>query len=435
MKKIIRCVSLLILLSVAQFTLAAEESNPAKTAPKSLLFSGDGNSPYVMTIARNISNSQDIYSQMPAVHIDELDNIYVVWQERGAEVRLSQSNDRGESFSAPQILLPWGHYTSSYFDIVNNGTYIHITWSYYPKTGGAEVVYCRSTDIGQLFETPVIISLPDLVNSYSSRIASDDIQYIGIVWNNTDLRTSANYNNISYTYSKNNGESFSIPKVVADFGLSPDIGIFDKYVYIAFVGNSGDPTGIYLSRSDDFGLTFSAPVNLCPGCQRPWPPEIKISKTGNVYILWPDGNAFTQKNIMIAKSVDYGLTFNTSIAVPSLTASNPDVMLDDDENIYLCWTEGGYSEDENINGYIMYSKDLGATFEDPVNLTAVSVNPEESMVGIPQVEKLKNNKIVFVWHQADSIHGYPEIVWSIGENLISKPTRAIPWVPLLLLED
>lgn len=361
-----------------------------------------------MSSPGNISNTPGFYSQAANIHVDELGYINVIWQEMGSEVRFSQSQDQGQSFSPPQIIFPHTPPSmSSYFDITNINDYIHTVWTFYPSTGGAEILYSRSTNRGQSFETPLFLSIVDGLHSYVPSIASTGTDYIGAVWENTDTIT---IRDIVFTFSDDNGETFSYPIVISDFGSGPDIAIYDQYVYIVWCVDSGvEPYGIYISRSDDRGLTFSDPVNLCPNCLRPWPPEVKISYEGDVYIVWSDGYAQDPKMIMIAISENNGLSFDSFIAVPDTygVKSKSNFILDENENIFLCYV------DNLLNRYLIFSTDQGTSFSDPIILPYVVGN-----YGGPLLAELPNNQFVFVWSQETTEDPFPEIFWSIGDKPI-----------------
>ena len=366
----------------------------------------------------SISNSLDTYSQSPEIHIDELGNAYVMWQERGSEVRLAISNDQGSTFSEPKIVFPWDGSPVHSFNITNNGDYLHTAWTYLQTNGDTEILYSRSTDRGQSFEPPAFLSVVDGINSLIGGMASDGNNYLCAVMKNAEPGTTVN--NISFTFSEDNGETFSYPAIISDFGAAPDVAIYGQYVFITWFEYNYTNTGVYFSRSEDFGRTFTDPVNICPACSRPWTPVVKVSNTGNIYIVWldelPDSDL---RNVMISKSVDHGLNFDTYTALPNMNIyqSKIGVFLDDEENIYLSFP--GRDEPESQDVVLMYSTDKGATFSEPIYYPCLEWDDATAVSG-PFLSKLPNNRLIFVWHELLPARRYSEIFWSVVENPIEQ---------------
>ena len=92
------------------------------------------------------------------------------------------------------------------------------------------------------------------------------------------------------------------------------------FAYSRFTGNGG--VAIYLSRSTDHGVTFSAPMKVSAGIHDVQFPDISVTRNGHVYITYRQiaGHGQQTDAVVVVKSVDCGQTFSSPRVLTTFTA-------------------------------------------------------------------------------------------------------------------
>lgn len=391
---------------IGTFTLSltvTDNKGAKNLATKELIVGG-----LVMSDPINISKTPDRTSQGARINVDEDGSIYVAWDEFGATYpfeasMFSKSIDGGETFSTPVIaVMPSASNVGiEQVDVVGTDIYVHIVSTKFNLSyGTTEVVSSRSTDGGNSFTTPfhALVS-HGLVNSYASSIAYDEINFVGVAWIEDGV-------GIFFNRSVNNGDWFLDPRIVSDFGLSPDIAIASQNIYVVWDGSeSGEPNDeeIFFSRSIDGGLTFSSPINISNLTdEQSGPPIIKVDPSGNIYVVWPEKDSIDNSRIFFTMSTDEGSSFSSPLVLsdPEEDSRYPSIAVSNDNTIYVTW-ETVYSSDYSIPSstlsFLVTSSDMGTTFSSPAN-----ISDENEEVWFCEVAALGNNKIGLVWHSWDS---------------------------------
>jgi hypothetical protein len=127
----------------------------------------------------------------------------------------------------------------------------------------------------------------------------------------------------------NDGKEFARSVIVAKGSSAPTAGKFnDKtaievdrtasacsgnvyFAYSRFTGNGG--VAIYLSRSTDHGVTFSAPKKVSAGVHGVQFPDVSVTSNGHVYVTYRQFEAQGQQTdaVDLVKSVDCGQSFSS----------------------------------------------------------------------------------------------------------------------------
>ena len=161
----------------------------------------------------------------------------------------------------------------------NDSPNAYIAWRRFPSFFGNTIGFARSTDGGQTWSAPV-----NLVPQFFT---------MDQVLGNDRVNTS--------------------PSLAVDSSGGP----FAGNIYVVYANNnSRDGADIYVQRSTDQGLTFSAPVilNLRPGHDRAqWFPWVTVdTSTGRVYVFYYDQGAATsgdRTRVSFTFSDDGGVTW------------------------------------------------------------------------------------------------------------------------------
>ena len=205
-------------------------------------------------------------------------NLYISWTSFSlGGIRLTKSTNNGVNWSTPSVVSDGsGGVQGSDICLSRNGQ-VNVVWLGF--SFDAEVTFDRSTDGGVTFGADNIITtgtfptgLPNDVNTF--------------------------------------------PTIATDNSSGPRSG----WIYVAFADNRNGDCDIFLTKSTDEGVTWSAPlrVNNDPignGKIQYWP-TIAVNEEGNIAILFMDTRNTPDNTIIeayIARSYDGGVSFNNEL--------------------------------------------------------------------------------------------------------------------------
>jgi hypothetical protein len=325
--------------------------------------------------AVNVSDAEGL-SDAPVVVTDAEGRVFVAWEERPLELAvIARSDDGAATFSEPVPIVPGSPYlsfgqielASSAADAVSTTCTAFDLFS-----GAAEIVYAGSTDGGQTFPDPGLLSPIDNFNSYAPDIAAG--WSIAVAWGDIDVWTGITA--IQVRVSTDGGVTFTEQTRADDsFGYAccPAIALSGASAMFVAWQEKIDPFlfddayEVMFSRSLDGGATFSAPINVSRIPQPSYPPRIATDGNGVIYVLWEEGDYLEDMKLYLAVSLDDGATFGgpQQIAGP-VGDIEADFAVSADAAVWIAWVErdgmGGYA------GRITRSLDAGATFATPVSL-------------------------------------------------------------------
>ena len=277
---------------------------------------------------------------------------------------------------------------------------------------------------------------PGAIRSSPSMVADNGNIYI--VWH--DTRNSGS--DVYYTKSSNQGVSFLLDVRVNDNPLDgtyqqlPDVGFGNGNVYVVWDdGRAGlGIHEIYFARSTN-GFTFGPSIKISGSGTSESNPSIAVDQnTGIIYVAW----ASNKETIKLARSLDYGESFEPFIFVSDLTLydrDHPDVAVDSAGKVFVAWSDmrlgippfwGLY-----YDVFIANSTDNGQTFgaNTPVNevdTRALQFRPSLAIDGndvlhISWEDERNGNMDIYY---ASSSDGY-----NFGENVIVNDPYSHPRNP------
>lgn len=118
---------------------------------------------------------------------------------------------------------------------------------------------------------------------------------------------------------------------------------------------------IWLFRSTDSGVTWSAPTYLCTcsGTKAQNDPEIEVAADGSVHAVWMNDY---NPGVVFARSTDHGVSWSTAVAVKSKSMRFTDkpilAISSTGRDVYIAYNSS--------DSYVSASHDFGATFAAPV---------------------------------------------------------------------
>lgn len=277
-------------------------------------------------------------------------NVFVGWEGSGpksgsnllsSEISLSVSTDQGNTFS-PHLGVSQmsGPDNGHYLAFSNNKLYVF--W-YHSISPGYDVLM-RTYDVqnSSFGNTINITSEPDLVHSTLPKAIAND-QDVYLIWGEYDSITGII--DVFFRKSTDSGNTFSAPINISNVSQR----IFGDYfitlsennliiTYVSYAPNSSK-TVLYYSLSTDSGLTFSIPTFLSSSNGGVGDNYI-ISSGQNVYIAW-ESSLTADKGINIVQSNDYGLTFdapvNVNQGIAISYASMSPILATSNDNLYVLW--------------------------------------------------------------------------------------------------
>lgn len=304
-------------------------------------------------------------SQSPNLIVSS-NGIFALWVENKSgrsNVFFSKSMDGGNTFDVPVNLSESNTGQSGYATFAQKDNNVYVIWQT-SLSGTASVFLAKSSDGGNSFEKPVMISNVSKLAAFPQIAVSGNHVY------STWLEKSDNNStNIVFTKSEDQGSSFSTPQYITqNAGNSgiPQILANGNQVFLTWEDNSKGNFEIFLSTSGDYGASFGAPVDVSNNVGQSGTPQIAVSKN-NVYLVWMD-NTLGNYDILFAKSIDGGKSFSKSVDVSNFhTDSGYPQIAVSGKNVYLTWTQT--VTNQNYDVFFAKSSDNGEIFDKPINIS------------------------------------------------------------------
>jgi hypothetical protein len=243
----------------------------------------------------------------PAVAMDESGALYVAYIERRPTVPniyVSTSTNGGASWS-PEVNVSANLGANSLPMIaVGPSGSLYVAWA---QTWGSfqNISFATSTDGGATFDTPANITQPGGgATQVSMAVDSGGRIYIVYDFYNRDVR----YWRANLSRS-DDGTTWDTSVL-----SNPNSNVFDPsvladawgYVHVVWLDMPGGAPGIFYSRSEDRGDTWSAPINLS-GTVSPLTSRTTIAESGGtLMVAWTSSSAASAYGLGFAISADRG---------------------------------------------------------------------------------------------------------------------------------
>jgi hypothetical protein len=278
--------------------------------------------------------------------------IYVAWSSyfNGIyNIHFSKSSDYGKTFSDEVVVTDnnTGYKKNPSIDVDDNGI-IYIVWDDTRHNDGENRVYfSKSTDGGKTFGTNIRVTDESSQTSWPvyPKIAVSAQGKIYVVMQDT----RDHYHALYFARSTNGGQSFDSNIKINDEERMVSSHTMDidenENIYVAWMYIGYDKT-IYFSRSTDKGQSFSTNERLFDENLNQSNPNLKVSGNGNIYIAYSKDNFKEDWGIYLTKSNDMGNSFTESGMISKNVSgpTGPKIDIYNNDTIHVIWNYYGSSE-------------------------------------------------------------------------------------------
>jgi uncharacterized repeat protein (TIGR01451 family) len=291
--------------------------------------------------------------------------VYVVWSSDPYDgvLNFMSSTDGGATFTSPITIPGTPCCSTGEISMVANGQVLHIFELAYHG-----LIYFRSTDGGQTFESfrRVHDTSPEaFVLALLETRASGTGVYVSYQKNRPDSARD-----VVFVGSTDNGVTFSSPTIIS--GTFPTacnqdnpFEVSGMEIYRAWINYDGTCATRILAHSSDGGTTWPPPIVLPTGGPGPTDSLGLAINGSQVYLTWSDSR------VLFSFSTDYGVTFSAPLQISpfvDLFDGASSVILTD-HKVNLIWKNSDTTPDLFTSGAEIGTTDLSVTktaFPDPV---------------------------------------------------------------------
>jgi len=289
-------------------------------------------------------------SAFPNVAVDSNNDLHLVYQDSSYgnfEIFYKKGMD-GLSWS-PITRLSWNT-TSSLHPViaVDSSDDIYVFW-YDSCFGNAEIVYKKSTDGGNSWSSLNRLTWNTDVST-DPTIAIGPNDHINIAWS----ETKGAYSEIMFKKSQNGGVTWSAPVRITYNSVDserPRLAVNTANVlFLVWYNYSGSMKEVYFKKSIDNGQTWSTLQRLTYNTGLSFYPVITTGPSSTVHVIWLDRTPGNDE-VYYKQSTNGGLNWSPPARLTWTIdwASGPHLCTDVDNNIFVV-----YAEDLSLYGSEIY---------------------------------------------------------------------------------
>lgn len=174
-------------------------------------------------------------------------------------------------------------------------------------------------------------------------------------------------------------EPFALPSP-SQWNSAPDVFVDSAgRIGVAFAVPVNEDRGIYLVISDDGGLTWLSPLKVFDAEAVKWErvdnPKVTLSENDTLHLLFTRYATLraASTELYYSRSSDAGISWSEPQSVGNGAVLWNDLVSYEGKFIHRLWQEESNSEIASLG---QVSRDGGATWENPINLSSVSASPE-----------------------------------------------------------
>lgn len=316
----------------------------------------------------NLSNTSYATSDYHAVFSQ--DNwYYVVWQDNG-EIKFKSSSDYGATWT-PNLLIASSSSIMGWPVVAADGQKVYVLFHQNP--GDYEIIFMSSDNHGQTWGSGTIISGMD-IGAITPQLYVNGANLFA-VWE----QKINNYYDIILRRSTDQGLTWlpeqnisNTPSLNSRWVQIQGLG---NHIYCAWIDQSTYPLGdIFFRKSNDNGVTWDAAINVTNDARPQNRFCMKNNYNGNISIATDDiPGSFNFDEIYLLKSTNEGLTWTAPVNITNNPGnSNAPWIEVYENNILFSWSDNTQSAPayDNSDIFFKWSSDGGVTWRDSLNLSS-----------------------------------------------------------------
>ncbi len=288
----------------------------------------------------------------PAVAVDSLDHVHVVWVRDGS-IWYNRSTDAGVSWDGEEVLYPGSEYRSLSIATDPQGR-VHLVWQV--GTDKTQAFYARSTDEGETWQQDPFVLVTGAARPWNPSVAADAWGGVHVTWydarwggwmSGQGRRAEDYFGNweIYFRRSLDGGESWTEDeqRLTTDDAASilPCV-MADGYqgVHVTWSDSRDGNYEIYHKRSPTRGEPNSWTTDKRVTADQAFSerPSIATDFLGRIHVTWMDGSSY---GIFYTFSTNDGADWSSAERVddplPSRTSENASVAIDRVGGIHGVW--------------------------------------------------------------------------------------------------
>jgi hypothetical protein len=291
-------------------------------------------------------------------------NIYVLNGDNNRNLMFYKSTDNGTTFAGTTLATPVLNSYEYEFSMDTNG-YLYAFWE---SAIDYQMYIRRSLDGGISWSSAAIVASGFTWMDNPSGYFSNGTLYL--LFRAFKSPTSELY----LTRSTDYGNTFSTPVQVTNNTTQEDngkIAVFGNNVYVVYYdAYSASPGNIYLVTSLNGGSSFGSPiqVNRTSGKSGPGS-SVGMDGAGNIFVAYSDTTSDGEGDLYVAKSANGGSSFTYALAADSTYRQQeyPRIFIDANDYVNLLWND---NRDNTSYGSVYYTRSIdgGASYEANVNI-------------------------------------------------------------------
>ncbi len=373
----------------------------------------------------------------PTIAIGQNDEIFAGWKNAdghntgGIRVAFTKSLDYGKSWSTIEYMPYYSGILTGQSDpwLVYKNGYLYYAYLEYSRTAVplSHITVATSTDNGDSWN--IVNATGGVGFADKETMTVDNAGNIYVVYDDIDQVNGTVYVRISQ--STDNGQSFDEINVIADSYNDP-IDHLGPYVTTDSLNNinvawlwwtmSSTWGDVYITRSTNQGVSFSAPVDINPTTENGtfttsldgYPmkgtlPVIRFDSNDRLYCLWAEIDDLDATwSVFLRYSDDYGLTWSDRYIISEPYSGDqwqPDLEIDSQNRLHIVYYDlrGNYFSPFYRMGYFEDSSSTILTITDPIPIADQETVSTFTRPGDYFMVRVDSKDI-------------PHVVWTDGRN-------------------
>ena len=278
----------------------------------------------------------------------------------------------------------------------------------YVLNGGnnRNLMFYKSADNGTTFASTILAT--PVLNSYEYEFSMDTNGYLYAIWE------SANDHQMYIRRSFDGGITWSFAASVASgftWMDNPSCYFSNGTLYLLFRGDKNSKVELYLTKSTDYGNTFSTPVQVTNNTTPEDSGEIAVFGN-NVYAVYFDTSSASPYNIYLIASLNSGSSFGSPVLVNRTSGksdSGPSVGVDGAGNIFVAYSDK--TSDGEGDLYVTKSMNGGSSF----NYVSAADSTYRQQ-GYPRIFIDANDYINLLWNDNRDNTSYGSVYYTRSIN-------------------